>query len=445
MPAPFDPSAPPAAPSPAFSASAAAIARTAWGAILWLTVVLFAGGLMRMAFGPLQEAVKLDMGLSDFQISLVQGIATGLPVGLFSLPVAWMTDHGHRIRLLAGLIAICAIGTLWTGFSSGFNALFVARMLASLGVACALTVVVSLCADLCPADSRGRALVVVALGAVAGTAAGYVLGGSLFTYLQQHPLNLFGARPAWREIHILIGIGGLLLVPPLLAMREPARHEVATTDTALSANLRALWGRRAFLFPLFAGHLGVSMADTAATIWAAPVLIRDFHLAPGEFAGWMGGVIMVGGVLGAVIGGLGADWGQKTGRRGGILYAALIAVCIGIPTSLYPLMPTVAGFALMLCLLLLAGTTINLVATTAITVLIPNEERGVCMASFGIINSVVGLSLAPTLVTVASSAMGGEQHLGASLAITGFVTGVLSLIGYVFAYRNAPLPAVASR
>lgn len=425
--------------SPTLADSIDAIGRIQWPRILWLTVVLFGGGLMRMAFGPLQEAVKLDLSLSDFQISLIQGIAIGLPIGLFSLPVAWITDHGNRIRLLTALIATCVVGTLWTGYAETIDSLFVARMLASLGANCALTVAISLTADLCPAHSRGRALVVLAIGAVTGMAAGYAVGGVLLPVFEQNPVQWLAGLPAWRQIHIVIGIAGASLLLPLLLTREPIRHEVQHVNPALGTALRALWSRRGFLIPLFAGHLGVAMADTAATIWAAPVLIRNFHLEPAQFAAWMGGIILLGGLLGSVIGGFGADWGNRLERRGGILIAAVIAAGIGIPTALYPLMPTVSGFAVMLCLLLMSGTVINLVASTAIAVLIPNEERGMCMAAFGIVNSVIGLSLAPTLVTLGSTALGGEQHLAASLAIIGFVTGLLSLIGYLLATRNAPL------
>ena len=405
--------------------------------------MLFGGGMLRMAFGPLQEAVKLDLGLTDFQISLVQGMATGLPIALFALPVAWITDHGNRVRLLIVLLAICVTGTLWTAFSHNFTSLFFARMLASLGVTCAITVAMSLTADLCPPQRRGRALVVLAVGAIAGTAAGYVLGGLLVAALQKHPIWPLGQLQPWREIHLLMSVVGALLLLPLLAMREPQRHEVEKLNPALGTTLRALWGKRRFLMPLFAAQVGVTMADTAATIWAAPVLIRDFHLEPAQFAGMMGGAILIGGLLGSVLGGFSADWGQKSGRSGGILSGAIIAACICIPTALYPLMPSVNGFMVMLSLLLLSGTVINLVGSTAITVLIPNEERGLCMAAFGMINAVIGLSLAPTIVTLGSAAMGGEQHLAMSLAITGAVTGVVSLVGYILAAKNAPKISVS--
>src|SRR6266849_5351244 len=84
---------------------------TLWSAVLFLAAVLFAGGMIKTVFSPLQEAAKLDLKLSDFATSLVS--------------------------------------------------LFLARMLSALGASCAVPVVISLAADLCRPDQRGRAMVVL--------------------------------------------------------------------------------------------------------------------------------------------------------------------------------------------------------------------------------------------------------------------------------------------
>ena len=402
---------------------------TVWSAVLLLAAVLFAGGMIRTVFSPLQEAAKLDLNLSDFAISLVQGIATGAPVALVSIPLAWVIDHGRRVRLLVTLFAVCVIGTVWTGFATGLVSLFLARMLSALGAGCALPVIISLVADLCAPDRRGRAMVVLGLGAYAGAAAAFVLAGMLLTVLARHPIGGLAAMAPWRATHLMLGVAGTLLLFPLFFLREPERHEVEQRTTALGPTLRALWARRAFLAPLFAGQIGVSMADAAAGIWATPVLIRSYHLQPAAFAGWVGAILFVAGVLGSVLGGFGADLGQKTGRRGGLLLGAVGATALGIPTALFPVMPSLAGFQLMFFFLLLAGTITSVVASTAVAVLIPNEERGACMAAFTVISAIIGASLAPTIVTLGSAAMGGEQHLATSLAATGLVTGVISLAG----------------
>ena len=413
--------------------------------MLLLAAVLFAGGMIRTVFSPLQEAAKLDLKLSDFAISLVQGLATGAPIALVSIPLAWVIDHGRRVRLLIALFAVCVVGTFWTAFATGLVSLFLARMLSALGASCAIPVIISIVADLCAPEKRGRAIVVLGLGSYAGAAAAFVFGGMLLTVLASHPIAALGGMTPWRGTHLLLGMAGTLLLFPLFLLREPERHEVELQTTSLGPTMRALWAKRAFLFPLFAGQIGVSMADTAAGIWATPVLIRSYHLQPAAFAGWVGAILFVAGVLGSIAGGFGADLGQKTGRRGGILFAAVLATELGIPTALFPIMPSIGEFQLMFFLLLLAGTITSVVASTTVAVLIPNEERGACMAAFSVISSLIGASLAPTIVTLGSTLMGGEQHLAPSLAATGLVTGVISLAGYVLAMRNAPRSATEWR
>ena len=427
------------------TASSALTPKTVWSAVLLLAAVLFAGGIIRTVFSPLQEAAKLDLKLSDFDISLVQGIAAGVPIALVSVPLAWVIDHGNRTRLLVALLGICVAGTFWTAFADGLTPLFLARMLAAVGAGCALPVIISLVADLCTPDHRGRAIVVLALGSVAGTAAAFVLGGLLLSQLASHPSALLGAMAPWRGTHLLLGAAGTLLLFPLLFLREPPRHEVELQTTSLRLTSQALWAKRAFLIPLFIGQIGVSMADAAASIWATPVLVRNYHLQPAQFAGWLGAIVLVAGVLASILGGFGADLGHKTGRRGGLLFTAVVATFVGIPAALFPVMPSVGGFQLAFFCLLLAGTTVSVVASTAVAVLIPNEERGACMAAFSVIGSIVGAGLAPTIVTVGSTLMGGEQHLARSLAVTGVVTGVVSFAGYVLAMRNAPKSATEWR
>jgi MFS family permease len=168
------------------------------------------------------------------------------------------------------------------------------------------------------------------------------------------------------------------------------------------------------------------------------VLIRDFHLQPEAFVGWVGGILFIGGVLGSVLGGIAADLGHKTGKRGGLLWIAVAATILAIPAALFPIMTTITALQGLFFLLLLNGTITSVVSSTAVAVLLPNEERGATMAAFGVINALIGLSLAPIVVTLASQAMGGEQHLSQALAGTGLLTGVASFLGYLFAMRNAP-------
>jgi MFS family permease len=181
----------------------------------------------------------------------------------------------------------------------------------------------------------------------------------------------------------------------------------------------------------------VVMADTAASIWAAPVLSRDFHQEPAQFAGWLGLIILLAGLVGSIIGGVAADAGQRSRMPGGLLGGAVIAAACSIPASLFAVMPSVLGFALMLALLLTCGAIMGLITTTALAVMLPNELRGLCCGAFIVVGAIIGFGVAPTLVAGVSRLFGGESHLGAALAFTSIVTGVVTVIGFAAAMRAA--------
>jgi MFS family permease len=403
-----------------------------------LAVAMAVGFTLMQSFSTVQEGAKAELGLSDTTLSLIQGVAAAVPLAVFSVPIGILVDRWNRVRLLLGLAALWTVGTVLTAYASGTSALFAARMMTGIGTTGALTAALSLGADLCLPEQRGRALLIVSLGKVAGTAAAFALGGALYGIFSG---GLGGFAP-WRAVHLALAAIGTACLLPLLFLREPPRREVAA---AVGAPLRViageLWARRRFLIPLFIGQVSVVMADVAATIWAAPVLGREFGLRPDQFAGWMGALLLGVGVGGAVLGGLAADWGQKSGRRGGILLGAVIAATIGVPASLFPITGAVPLFAVAFGTLMLCGTVTGLITSVALTVLIPNEARGLCIGLFIAVAGVIGFGVSPTLVAWVSTLLGGEGELAPALAIVGVVTSIASVIAFALALRNAPLSA----
>ena len=394
------------------------------------------------SFAPVQEAAKLDLSLSDFQLSLVQGVGASIPIALLAIPIGRMVDRGNRVLLLLALSVLWSVGSVLTAFVVDFNTLFAARIVAGVGGLCSLPVAISLAADLAPPEKRGRALMILSFGKIVGAAAAFALGGWAFGHFATE--SLMGLEP-WRAVQASFGVAGLILSVTLLGIREPARKEIIEQKGDIRAALKAVWDRAGFLGPLFLGQIGVVMADVAGLIWAAPVLIRQYGQQPEQFAGWMGAAVLLSGVVGSVAGALAADFGQKAKFKGGILIGAVIFAVIAIPTAFYPIMPDTVGFGWMFGLLLLAGAVCGLVTSAAIAVLVPNEIRGVCLSAFIVLASIIGFGLAPTLVTLLSQQLGGEGKLGLSLAVTGFGFNVIAALGFIVAMLRAPRSAAEVR
>lgn len=418
-----------------------AFRKTRWSVIWLLTLTLFSALTVGGLLAPLQEAAKADLGISDFQLAMIVGSATAIPAAVLSLPIAWLVDHHTRTRLLVILASLWAIGTIGTAFVQDFYGLFLARLVAGVGAATAFPVVVSLLADVCMPERRGRSMLLVSIGAWAGAAAAFAIGGILFGWLEENPTAFIDGLPAWREAHLITGIGAAILVLPLLFIREPARHEVEQASVAWRPALRAFWKRRYFLGSLYVGNFAGSMAEAAAALWVGSVLVRQYGQTPGQFGGWVGLVILSAGIVGSIIGGLAADAGQKLKMRGGILLPAVIATIVSIPASAYPIMPSVTLFAWMLFALLAGGAVVNLVNTAAIAVLLPNEERATSLAAMAVIGKLIGGPVTAAIIAWMTLLFKGPGGLGMTLTWLGVITGIISLAGYWMAMRCAPHPA----
>lgn len=421
------------------AAEAPSIGRSLPGLLL-IALAVATGFCMMQSFGIMAESAKRELGLSDTALAMIQGVGSALPLVLFSVPIGVLVDTSHRVRLFLLLAAIWTAGTFVTALAPGGEMLFVGRMLTGIGTTGGLTAALSLSADLCRPEQRGRGLLISNVGKMIGIAAGFALAGWLLAYFGGPGRSpWFGSIAPWRSAQAALGCLSALLTVPLLLLREPPRHEVEAAQQAPFRQIALeLWSRRAFLIPLFVGQTSVVMADSAAGIWASPVLERVYHQAPGDFGQWLGAITLVTGVVGAVLGGLLADWGQKLGRRGGLLIGAVGAAAIGTPAALFPIMPGVGGFAVLIGVLILAGSVTGLIVSVALTVMLPNEVRGFAIGLFIAIAGLVGFGVAPTLVTLVSAVLGGESRLAPALATVGLGVSLVSTAAFWLAMRRTP-------
>ncbi|WP_296945011.1 MFS transporter [uncultured Massilia sp.] len=425
---------------------AAAVARAAPrgpvrnAAIGLVMLALFTGTAARYVLSPIQELVKADLGLGDNQVALLQGLALALPTALISLPMGRLVDRTRRNRLLAWLALLCAAGSVLGALAQDFAGAFVARMMIGAAVAAGQPAALSLVADLTEPAVRGRMVTLISLGQVAGSTVAYALAGVLLAWLPA-ALPAGGALAAlapWRLVLLAFAAAVLASSVALLFLREPARREAGAQDgTALRAALRALWGYRHFLLPLAGGMVTIGMADAAAAIWAVPILTRNFHQAPADFGAWMGMLNLVSGIVGAVLGGVTADLGQRRRGHGGALAGAVAGAALSIPAALFAVAPGVGGFAILLALLLTAGACANIAATSAVMVVLPNRLRGTCLSLLVAGIALVAFGIAPLLVSLGARALARDADLTVPLACVGVVTSILATVAFARAMRAA--------
>ena len=374
------------------------------------------------------EPMKRDLALSDVQIGLVQGTAFGVAYGLSSMPMGRLIDVGPRTRLMLAGLLLWSASLAAMALAHALWLLIACRALLGLATALLLPGAISLLSDLFPPQRRATATSLFVVGQASGQAVGVLAGGLLFDILKRfldlHPGGL-GSLTPWRALYLAAAAPCLLLVPLLAAMPEPARQERLAEARSWRIALRELWAYRRFIVPLIAALLFCVIASQAANTWAAPLLMRRFGQSPGQFAGWLSGIIFAGGIAGAMTGGRLAEVGRRRHGPRGVLMPAALAALAAVPLSLFAVAPTVPLFAAALALLLFCAGVMPTVGAIAFSLNLPNEVRGLGVGLYVMVAALIGMAIAPTAIALAGEALGGQGPGGE--AMLGVATALVSL------------------
>jgi len=158
-------------------------------------------------------APQLEHGLhiSNTQIGLLTSVA--LLVGaVFTIPVGLYVDRFKRIPMLSLSIAAWSIASLLSAFSSNYSSLLLTRLFLGAVTATAGPAIASLTGDYFPARERGRVYAYILGGEIAGTAAGFIVSGSVASLI------------TWRAAFVLLAIPGFFLARELYrTVPEPLR------------------------------------------------------------------------------------------------------------------------------------------------------------------------------------------------------------------------------
>lgn len=122
--------------------------------------------ILALLVGP----IKADLGLSDTQIGLLQGLAFAVLFAIAGLPLGWWADRGDRRRIIAMGVGVWSLMTALCGTARSFTHLFLARAGVGIGEAALVPAAYSMISDLVPPERRGRALGLLPLACTSASA-----------------------------------------------------------------------------------------------------------------------------------------------------------------------------------------------------------------------------------------------------------------------------------
>lgn len=384
--------------------------------------------------GLLIEPIKQELALTDFQVGLTQATAYYAAYGLLAVPMGILADRCVRVRLLIVAMVLMPGGLLITALSREVWTLAAAKALMGVASAIIYPAAMSLLADYFAPDHRAFAIASYPIGQDLGQVGALLVGGlgysALVDMVAADPTALGGLSP-WRAVSLIFVGLGLLLIPLLIGMREPARMEVQNRD---KGSFGALWEYRAFLLALFAGIMFLALVASAVRTWALAALIRLYALQPGDFAVVSSGIVLVAGITGLLLGSRLINLARASGDDRKMIFPAVVASALCAPTAFMATMPDALWFAVFAALFLLVASVAIAVPVISISFRIPNELRGLCVGLYVVLVALAGMVGAP-MVGALSTAMGGDMMLGWAIAAVGAPASLLAAFSLWFASR----------
>ena len=409
--------------------------------LLLLAAAASTANYIRTTLGPLQEAMRVSLSLSDNHVAILQGLAVALPLALGGIPIGLLADRISRKVLLVTSLCFALIASILSSFAGSFGFLLFARFLTGLSLPGMYICAYAMAGDLFGPEHRGRATTVVAIGEIGGPPAAFALGGALLVMLASSPWMKFADWPLPDWGWSLLWMGGAtlpVLLLLLLLLHEPPRREVAVEKPPVRVVWRELWKYRAVAMPLQLARATLFIADGAVYVWGAPLFSRKFHMAPDRIGAVLGLALLAGGLFGPALGGPLVDFCQRRGGPRRTMVILTVIAALSSPFGLFPLLPDSTWAAVALAAFLTLGYSIAAAALALTLIVIPGELRGLNIGISLMVGALFFVGLAPLAVSGLSVALGGEMMIGNALAIVCAVAVLLSSAVFASTARYFP-------
>lgn len=424
--------------SETLSASGYPASSTAWYITLLLTLVFIFSFIDRQILNLLVGPIQQDLGLSDTEMSLLQGLGFVATYVILSIPIGRLVDTRSRIGIIAGGIAVWSVATAACGMVKSFGAMFVARAGVGIGEATLTPAAWSLLADYFPPHRRSLPFSIFLMGPYLGVGTAMVLGSLLMNTLGAlgpFSLPFVGTLAPWQLTFLVVAAPGIPFTVLMLLVREPRRQGLLPGSSGPSAaafpDILA-WVRRHLpvYTALLLGVPCIVLVLYGLQAWIPTYLVRVHAMTLGEAGTQYGIVALVTGSLGVLSGPGAARLLERAGYSDAQLRVAVIALLLMCPGLAGLAFAPSSGTAIACIGLVsyLVPLPLALVAT-ALQAVTPNQMRGVVVGTYVVTTNVIGLALGPSLVALSTDYLFGKpEAVGKSLALVGSVIAILGVI-----------------
>ena len=416
----------------------------AWFFTSILLVAYIISFIDRQMINYLVVPIKEDMGLTDFEISFIQGWGFVLAYIIFSIPFGRIVDKVNRVRVLIGGIIIWSVATAACGFSKNSWQLVLSRSGVGAGEAALTPASWSIISDLFPVEKRSFPMSIYLMGPYIGQGLSLLFGAQILR-IYNEPVTLFESiivQP-WQIIFLIIAIPGVILGLLMFALKDPVRKEVLVsekeegTDSIKEVFAYVIKNIGAYM-PLLIGSAFIVVLLYGVQSWVPTFLHRIHGWEHTRIGDQYGLVALFAGSLGVVSGPMAEKYLTKLNFN-----AATIIVCIITAVAL-----TIIGPITFLSLssdIVLIGIFITsffitlplALFATSLQNITPNQYRGVVTGLYVFTVNITGYGLGPMVVAFfTDKVFKSEMAIDLSMAAMFLICGPISF--FIFYLGRKP-------
>jgi len=394
----------------------------AWYIVGVLTIANTVSFIDRQILSLLVEPIRESLGLSDTEISLLQGFAFVIFYSIMGIPIARLADSKNRKWVIIIGVTLWSAMTVACGLARSYGMLFLARMGVGVGEASLSPSAHSMMSDYFPPEKLSLPMGVFVAGVTSGMGIALIAGAAVIDAIEAYgTITLQGIGPLqpWQSTFVIVGALGIVTVALMLTVREPVRRGrlIRTGHTQpdsvplkeVVAYFRANWKAYG---AVFGGFTMTAVGAYGLATWTPTFYIRSFGLSASE-AGYMIGVsIVISGLLGSVFGGWLADFLASRGDRYAKTRVMFIGGIILIPSGLItPLMPSATLAVIGLGFTFFAGSMAAGPVASIAQEMTPNQMRAQASAIYLFLTNLIGLGLGPTAVALFTDYVFGDPMM----------------------------------
>jgi len=406
----------------------------ALGLLLLIYVLNF---LDRQVVNILAEPIKVELGLADWQLGALTGLAFALFYTVLGLPIARLAERADRVKIISIAVGVWSAFTVACGMAGNFVQLLLARIGVGVGEAGCTPPAHSLISDYTPAEKRTSAIAFYSMGIPLGSLAGMALGGMI--------ADSYG----WRVAFFVAGAPGILLaLAAWFTLPEPRRNAapVETKDhPSLMDAVRELSTKPAFLWISLAaainamvsyGHIAfygsfyarnhteglAAMADGVNNMLGTQMGVLGFlGLALGILIGIFG-------AIGTFAGGQIADRWVAKDKRAYAYLPAIAGAASFLPFLLAMMSGSVAISLIALAIVTLLGSVWYGPIFACAQSLVQPRTRATASAVILFVINLIGLGLGPLAAGIISDSFATQHGVAEGLRYSLITVGAIGLL-----------------